>query len=196
MPFFLTHTLPEPCYIYVLCPVVFICRSIFSSTFFWKSNFIFCFLFLRKTVPEHVCSTDMSVALAPDQCNAGIGIAMSDNVATTKMNHRSTRSFFPELSTALPSLHQHQFPSGCIQMSRRLFAEAFTGSPWEPRAVQTHHLSSPEGDSSGLCADFKRLVNGLIAHSINLITIHCNMDMANSDCWLKNKYNLLYYVYD
>lgn len=56
-------------------------------------------------------------------------ITMSGNVTTTKMNHRSSYSFLPELPAAPPGLHQHQFTLGCIQMSRRLFVEAFTGSP-------------------------------------------------------------------
>lgn len=112
-------------------------------------------------------------------------ITMSGSVKTTKMNRRSSYSFFPELSAAPPSLHQHQFTLGCIQMSRRLL---------ESRgAVQTLNLFSPRGASSGLCADFERVFNYLITQSINLITIHCNVAMAQFQLLIK-KTNTTYYI--
>lgn len=158
------HTLPEPCYIYVLitiwnfmastvcqfflfdycpfdmvvlCPVVFICWSIFLSPFF---PFFFVFSFIKLSQSMFAQPTRQMLLLPINVTHSEI--TMSGNVTTTKMNHRSSYSFFPELPAAPPGLHQHQFTLGCIQMSRRLFAEAFTGSPWEPRGLSKPSIYS------------------------------------------------------
>lgn len=137
----------------VLCPVLFICWSIFLSPFF---SFFFVFSFIKLSQSMFAQLT-RQLSLLPNNVTHS-EITMSGNVTTTKMNHRSSYSFLPELPAAPPGLHQHQFTLGCIQMSRRLFVEAFTGSPWEPRGCPNpQFIQSTRGLKWTLC----RLREGL-----------------------------------
>lgn len=114
----------------VLCPVVFICWSIFLSPFF---SFFFVFSFIKLSQNMFAQLTRQLLLLPINVTHSEI--TMSGSVKTAKMNRRSSYSFFPELSAAPPSLHQHQFTLGCIQMSRRLL-ESRGGCP-NPQFIQS-----------------------------------------------------------